>query len=112
MLRGVTAKGRRRVTSFLTAALLTAALTSCSTASHTSSTPQAPNGAAVSRIVVIVLENHEYDEITARPSAPYINGLAAQSAVAANYHAVAHPSLPNYLALTGGSTFGFAGSDC
>jgi phosphatidylinositol-3-phosphatase len=62
--------------------------------------------------VVIVLENHEYDEITGRPSAPYINGLAAQSAIAANYHAVAHPSLPNYLALTGGSTFGFDGSDC
>jgi phosphatidylinositol-3-phosphatase len=62
--------------------------------------------------VVIVLENHEYDAITGRPSAPYINALAAEGGVAANYHAVTHPSLPNYLALTGGSTFGFDGSDC
>jgi phosphatidylinositol-3-phosphatase len=60
----------------------------------------------------MVLENHEYDDIIGRPSAPYLNALARQSAVAVNYHAVAHPSLPNYLALTGGSTFGFDGSDC
>jgi hypothetical protein len=66
----------------------------------------------VSRIVIVVLENREYDEIVGRPAAPYINSLIRLSAVAANYHAVAHPSLPNYLALTGGSTFGFAGSDC
>ena len=66
----------------------------------------------MSRIVVVLLENREYDEIVGRPAAPYINSLIGQSAVAANYHAVAHPSLPNYLALTGGSTFGFEGSDC
>ncbi len=36
----------------------------------------------------------------------------ARAALAANYYAIAHPSLPNYLALTGGSTFGFSGSDC
>jgi len=63
-------------------------------------------------VFLIVMENHEYDEVIGRPSAPFLNQLALQSAVAANYHAVAHPSLPNYLALTGGSTFGFAGSDC
>src|ERR1700694_4605131 len=66
----------------------------------------------VSRIVMVVLENREFNEIIGRPSAPYINALARQSAVAANYYAVSHPSLPNYLALTGGSTFGYDGSDC
>ena len=65
-----------------------------------------------SRIVVIVLENKEYNEIIGRPAAPYLNSLARQSAVAANYHSITHPSLPNYLALTGGSTFGLSGSDC
>src|ERR1700704_406919 len=49
----------------------------------------------VSRIVVVVLENREFNEIIGRPSAPYINALARQSAVAANYPAVSHPSLPN-----------------
>jgi phosphatidylinositol-3-phosphatase len=72
---------------------------------------QAESG-ATSRIMVIVMENHEYDEIIGRPSAPFLNQLALQSALAANYHSVTHPSLPNYLALTGGSTFGFSGSDC
>ncbi|MGZ4165704.1 MAG: alkaline phosphatase family protein [Solirubrobacteraceae bacterium] len=61
---------------------------------------------------MIVLENREYNEIIGRPAAPYLNALARQSAVAANYHAITHPSLPNYLALTGGSTFGYSGSDC
>src|SRR5438046_606844 len=32
--------------------------------------------------------------------------LAAKFAVANNYHAVSHPSVPNYLALTSGSTWG------
>lgn len=66
----------------------------------------------VSHIAVIVLENKEYDQVIGRPGAPYLNALARRSAVAANYYAITHPSLPNYLALTGGSTFGFSGSDC
>src|SRR5438445_4305173 len=113
MFRGVTVeRRRRRVTSLVVTGLLVATLSSCSTASRPATPPKALKRSAVSRIVVIVLENHEYDAITGRASAPYINALAAQSAIAANYHAVSHPSLPNYLALTGGSTFGFDGSDC
>src|SRR6185369_6890683 len=44
-------------------------------------------------------------------SAPYINSLAKQNGLATNYHAVRHPSLPNYLTLIGGSTFGIT-TDC
>lgn len=60
-------------------------------------------------IFVIVMENHSLSEIIGH--APYIDSLAAQYGLATNYHAVTHPSLPNYLALTGGSTFGVT-SDC
>ena len=35
-----------------------------------------------------------------------MNGLAARYARAGNFYATRHPSLPNYLALTGGDTFG------
>ncbi len=63
---------------------------------------------APSRVFLIMLENHEYDDVAANPEAPYINGLAARGALATDYHAIAHPSLPNYLALLGGSTFGIA----
>src|ERR1700741_4049683 len=57
------------------------------------------------------MENHGYDEIIGAADAPYLNKLAARCGVAANYVSVSHPSLPNYLALTGGSTFGIT-SDC
>lgn len=56
-------------------------------------------------VFVIVMENRSYDEAVRQP---YTARLVADYAVATNYHAVAHPSLPNYLALTGGSTFGIA----
>ena len=69
---------------------------------------QAP---AFDHIFVMVEENHDYSEIIGNPQAPYINGLASQNGVATQYTAVSHPSLPNYLALTGGSTFGVT-SDC
>jgi phosphatidylinositol-3-phosphatase len=58
-----------------------------------------------------VLENHEYGAVIGNPAAPYLNSLAASYGLATNYYAAAHPSLPNYLALTAGSTFGIA-SDC
>jgi acid phosphatase len=66
---------------------------------------------AFNHIFTIVMENHSYSQIIGSGSAPYINSLAAKYGLATNYVAVAHPSLPNYLALTGGSTFGIT-SDC
>jgi hypothetical protein len=63
------------------------------------------------RVVVIVFENHEATEIVGNRSAPTFNGLARRYASMTNYDAVAHPSLPNYLALVSGSTQGIS-SDC
>jgi len=60
---------------------------------------------------VIVMENEEYGDVIGSRSTPYINRLASRYALAQGMYAVAHPSLPNYLALTGGSTFGIT-SDC
>jgi len=57
-------------------------------------------------VFVVVMENHAYDEIIGNPAAPFINRLASTYGLATNYEAVSHPSLPNYLALIGGSTFG------
>ena len=65
----------------------------------------------VSHIVLIMLENRDYDAIIGSPDAPYLNQLAAQFALADAYYGVRHPSLPNYLALLGGDTFGIH-SDC
>jgi len=59
-----------------------------------------------SRIAVIVLENREIGEVIGNPRAPFLNRIARRGALASHYFAITHPSLPNYLALLGGSTFG------
>lgn len=66
---------------------------------------------SASHTVLIVLENHELNEVIGASDAPYLNQLASRGALAVNYHAITHPSLPNYLALAGGSTFGI-NEDC
>jgi hypothetical protein len=68
-------------------------------------------GGAHARIAVIVMENEEFGSIIGSSDAPYINRLARTYGLAAQSYAISHPSLPNYLALTGGSTFGID-SDC
>jgi hypothetical protein len=60
-------------------------------------------------IFVILMENHSYNEVI---GAPYISSLAAKGAVAGNYFATDHPSLPNYAELTSGQSFPNASSDC
>jgi hypothetical protein len=65
-----------------------------------------------SHIAVIVFENHEVGAILDPTStAPYFRSLATSSVNLTNLYATSHPSLPNYLALTSGSTHGIT-SDC
>ena len=59
-----------------------------------------------SRVVVVVMENKDFADVIGSPDAPYINALARRYALATGYYGVAHPSLPNYLALLSGSTSG------
>lgn len=68
-------------------------------------------GGRPAHIAVIVMENEEYSNVIGDSSAPFINSLASRYAVAKDFFAAHHPSLPNYLALTGGTTFGIS-SDC
>lgn len=68
-------------------------------------------GGAPAHVAVIVMENEEYGGIIDSAATPYINTLARRYALATAAYAIRHPSLPNYLALTGGSTFGID-SDC
>src|ERR1019366_4636304 len=56
-------------------------------------------------VVWIVLENVGYS-VTDSPSAPYLRSLALSCGLATQDYAVSHPSLPNYVALTSGSTQG------
>jgi PKD repeat protein len=70
----------------------------------------APN---VTKVLWIFMENTSYgpgsSQIPGSPSAPYIkNTLMAQCGSTSNYHAATHPSYPNYLSATSGSTQGWS----
>lgn len=68
-----------------------------------SSVQQVPN---FDHIVIITFENKEYEKIIDNPLMPAYNLYALGNTVLTQYHAVAHPSLPNYIAMIGGDTFG------
>src|SRR5256885_11486760 len=57
------------------------------------------------------MENHERGQVIGSPDAPYTNRLARRYGLATASFGMRHPSLPNYLALTSGSTHGIT-SDC
>ncbi len=58
----------------------------------------------VTKLLVFVVENHSLDQM--RDEMPFTARLARRYGYATSYHGVTHPSLPNYLAIAGGDTFG------
>jgi len=58
----------------------------------------------VAHVLLLVEENHSYNSVVGSASMPYFNQLASQYALATEYFADAHPSLPNYFMLTTGQT--------
>jgi hypothetical protein len=59
-------------------------------------------------VVWIWMENKSFADVIRTSAAPYVTRLAASCGLATNYHAVTHPSLPNYIAATSGGTQGIA----
>jgi phosphatidylinositol-3-phosphatase len=55
-------------------------------------------------IVLVVFENHSFDQIVDPNRAPFIYHLASGGALFVQAFAVSHPSQPNYFALFSGST--------
>jgi phospholipase C len=64
-----------------------------------------------SRVIVVIFENREFDQVIGNSRMPRFNGLSKQYTLLTRYYAIKHPSLPNYLALVSGETFGID-SDC
>jgi phospholipase C len=57
-------------------------------------------------IIIIVFENKEFGAVVNNPQMPYFNQLAKSYTLLTQFYAVTHPSLPNYLAMIGGDTYG------
>jgi hypothetical protein len=60
------------------------------------------------KVFIVVLENTTYAEALAQP---FLGALATSGALLTNFFAETHPSLPNYVALTAGSTYGLSSND-
>jgi hypothetical protein len=71
--------------------------------------PPPPPPGAIKHVILIMEENHTLAQTVA--GMPYLTGLGDTYAHATNLQAVIHPSLPNYFAITSGSTQG-VGGDC
>ncbi len=78
----------------------------CTAAGYCASATGVP---AFDHVYVAIFENRSLSSVEG--NAPYLDGLAASYVHATHYGSVAHPSLPNYLAMTGGDVFG-VGCDC
>jgi phospholipase C len=72
------------------------------------SSPSLPN---FEHIVTIIFENKGFETVIGNPLMPNYNKLAKDYTLLTQYYAIGHPSLPNYLALLGGDTFGID-KDC
>ena len=57
-------------------------------------------------VFIIMMENTGYKSLIGNPNAPWINSAAKTYGLATNYTGVSHPSQPNYIAATSGSTNG------
>jgi phosphatidylinositol-3-phosphatase len=92
------------------ASTTTPASSSSAAPAASSAAPAALGAGKVRKILVIMEENHSAGEVF--PSGmPYLWRLAQRYGYASNWNAVAHPSLPNYLAIFGGSAFN-SPADC
>jgi phosphatidylinositol-3-phosphatase len=68
---------------------------------------KAPTAPLAKHVVWIWMENHSYSEAL---SGSYTHSLATTYGYATNYHALGHPSLPNYIGATAG--YVAVSSDC
>lgn len=66
---------------------------------ETATSRRADIGHPFDHIVIVVLENASYE---AAMQEPYLRALTMQGRLLSNFHAVAHPSYPNYLAMITG----------
>lgn len=56
--------------------------------------------------MIVIEENHSFDQVIGSPNAPYMNGLAQSGALFTRFYGVTHPSQPNYLQFFSGSSQG------
>lgn len=98
---------RERVAAVCCIATLASGMAACgSTPQPTTAPTQAPSTIAgrIQKVLVVIEENHSLAQM--RSGMPFLARLSSTYGYATHWTALAHPSLPNYLGIAGGSTFG------
>jgi hypothetical protein len=98
---------RALVASAACAAALLTGLAACGAGQRPAASPAPSSGTSTAspvKVLVVIEENHSYDQM--RQGMPFLARLSSKYGYATHWTALAHPSLPNYLGIAGGSTFG------
>jgi acid phosphatase len=97
---------------------LTASLFSCSKDNQSGNSATAETAtveklpAPPDHIILVWMENKGYSQIMNSSSAPYINSLVPEGTLFRNFHALGHPSYPEYLKFFSGSDHGKKDDKC
>jgi phospholipase C len=94
----------KRIAAFLTALLALVVVASAQPAGSNRSDLK-----NFQHVWVVMMENTGAHQLLGNPNAPWINSAVAAYGSATSYFGVTHPSQPNYLAITSGSTQGVLG---
>jgi hypothetical protein len=102
------AKAAAIVAALISVAFLSLIVTHGHAASNAYCGARQAQAEAITKVIWIWGENKAFGQIIGSSSAPFSNELAAKCGLATNYYATTHPSLPNYIAATAGSTRGIS----
>lgn len=81
---------------------LTTACTTIRPARQDADWSQGPGKQVFERVLLVVLENQDYEDVM--EDQYFSKDLAEQGTLFRNFHAIRHPSYPNYIALVAGTT--------
>jgi acid phosphatase len=106
-----TVKYSNLIGSHVTVSTTTIATTTIPKSTSTATMASPPQFIA-KHVIVVFLEDANESYVLGNPNAPYINNMLMPNySTAEDYYGVAHPSLPNYIAMVSGSTFAIDEND-
>src|SRR4051812_49028056 len=102
---GIDTEGEKRMKRIVALCVAVLAVVVAVATSASASAPRS-NLKNFQHVWVVMMENTSDTSLIGNANAPFVNQLAQQYGLATNYFGVAHPSQPNYVAITAGTNAG------